>query len=199
MAPDAEDSRDHGRVTELLRAVRSGQREHEAELFSLIYQQMRRMAQKHMHGERAGHTLQATALVHEVYLRIFGRENVDWRSRSHFLSIASREFRRALVEHARAVKANKRGGDSPKVSIESLNQDQPGVAPVDVDVIHLHDLLEELQKMDPEAGRVVELRFFSGLTDQEIADETGFSFAKVRRDWTFARSWLAARLETGAV
>lgn len=188
---------DRRRVTQLLNDVRQGDREHEAELFSLIYQELRRLAQHHMRNERPSHTLQATALVNEAYLRIFGRDNTDWRSRSHFLAIASREFRRTLIEHARHSKADKRGGDAPRISLDALATDVAGTAP-DVDALALNLLLEELTTLDPEAGRVVELKFFSGLTDEEIAEELQISFAKVRRHWTFARSWFLTRLQRGS-
>ena len=188
------DDPDRGQVTILLNEVRQGNREHEEELFGLIYQQMRRLAQKHMSSERAGHTLQATALVNEAYLRIFGRDNIAWQDRNHFLAIAGREFRRALVEHARQHRAGKRGGGAPRVSLEDLGHAEPGVAAFDADILSIQDALDQLHQLDDEAARVVELKFFSGLTDEEVAEEMGISFAKVRRHWTFARAWLSSKL-----
>ncbi len=184
---------DRGRVTLLLNSVRNGEKQGEAELFNLVYKQMRKLAQQQMSHERPGHTLQATALVHEAYLRIFGRGNVEWDSRSHFLAIASREFRRVLIEHARQAKAEKRGGGAPRISIDALAGEEPGHAP-EADAIALHDLIDELQRMDPEAARVVELKFFGGMTDEESAEGSGMSVHTVRRHWTFARSWFLARL-----
>ncbi len=184
-----------GRVTLLLNAVRQGGKEHEAELFELVYRQMRRMAQQQMNHERPGHTLQATALVNEAYLRIFGRENVEWEGRSHFLAIASREFRRVLIEHARQAGARKRGGGAPRIALDALTGgSEPGQAPLDEEVVAVQELFEELERLDPEAARVVELKFFAGLTDKEAAAESGIGIHKVRRHWTFARSWFLARL-----
>lgn len=190
---------DRGQLTVLLNEVRQGNRQHEGQLFEMIYAQMRRLAQKQMGGERAGHTLQATALVNEAYLRIFGRDNIPWQDRNHFLAIAGREFRRALVEHARQHRADKRGGSAPKVSLEDLGHAEPGAAAAfDADALAIDDALEQLHQLDPEAARVVELKFFSGLTDEEAAAEMEISFAKVRRHWTFARAWLAAKLGPAA-
>lgn len=191
-----DDQLDRGRVTQLLNQVRQGDRSNEQELLTLIYDQLRRMAQQRMSRERAGHTLQATALVHEAYVRIFGRDNVDWKDRNHFLAIAGREFRRALVDHARQKSAEKRGGDVPKVSLDDLVNNEPGVQGVNADFLDLHDRLADLHSLDPEAAKVIELKFFAGLTDEEVAAEMGISFAKVRRHWTFARSWLVSKLQT---
>ena len=192
------DQPDKGRVTQLLNSVRQGDKAHEAELFELVYAQMRRLAQNQMSHERAGHTLQATAVVHEAYLRIFGRENVEWSGRSHFLAIAGREFRRVLIEHARQAKADKRGGGGPRLSVDSLAGEEPGHSPIDADIVAVHELMEQLQKMDPEAAHVVELKFFAGLTDEEAAVESGIGIHKLRRHWTFARSWFLARLNEKA-
>jgi len=186
---------ENGRITELLKSVRSGHKEHEEELFSLVYGQLRRLAQQHMKRESPGHTLQATALVNEAYIRIFGRENVDWQSRTHFMAIASREFRRALIEHARGAKAEKRGGDIPKVSLDAFHSEQAATRGTNVDFLVVNEILEQLQAMDADAAKVVELKFFAGLTDEEIAEQTGISFAKVRRHWTFARAWMLAKLQ----
>ena len=192
------DRPDKGKITQLLESARQGGKAQEAELFELIHSQLRRLAQNQMKRERAGHTLQATALVHEAYVRIFGRENVAWSGRTHFLAIAGREFRRVLIEHARHAKADKRGGGEPRVSLEALAGNEPGHPPaVDADAVAIHRLMEELHKMDPEAAEVVELKFFAGLTDEEAAAESGIGIHKVRRHWTFARSWFLARLSGG--
>jgi RNA polymerase sigma factor (TIGR02999 family) len=111
------------------------------------------------------------------------------------MAIAAREMRHALIDHARHAKSEKRGGNAPRISLENLVSDQPGVSPVDVDILDLHRLLGELEQMDPEVSRVLELKFFAGLTDEEIASEAGISFAKVRRHWSFARAWMLARLQ----
>jgi RNA polymerase sigma factor (TIGR02999 family) len=195
-----------GRITELLNAVRLGDRRHEDELIASIYGQLRRLAAQQMSRERRGHTLQATALVHEAYMRIFGQEPaggpspaghppIEWQNRQHFLAIAAREIRRTLVEHARHAKAEKRGGDAPRVSLEDLAVPPAGLVQEGADMLDLHDLLGQLESVDAEAARVIELKFFGGLTDREVAAEMGISFAKVRRDWTFARAWLVAKLD----
>lgn len=198
--PEAEDGQlDQGQVTRLLNAVRQGDKAQEGELLELVYNQLRRLARQQMSRERPGHTLQATALVHEAYARIFGRDNIQWSGRGHFLAIASREFRRVLIEHARQVKAEKRGGGGPKLSIDELaaaGLGEPGMPPptADADALTVHELMEQLAVLDPEAARVVELKFFAGLTDEEAAAESGLSIHKVRRHWTFARSWFLSRL-----
>ncbi|HEV3277380.1 MAG TPA: ECF-type sigma factor [Terriglobia bacterium] len=140
-----------------------------------------------MRRERPDHTLQATALVHEVYLRLMEEHPVDWQSRAHFFAVAAQLMRRILVDHARAHKAAKRGGDAPKVFLEEnliLSEAKSG------DMLSLDEALARLAKLDPRQGRIVELRFFGGLSVEETAEVLGISARTVKREWSVARAWL---------
>jgi len=177
-------------ITALLQQLRQGNQAVADELFAAVYSDLRRRARHYMAGERGSHTLQPTALVHEAYVRIFEGAAVDWQNRTHFFAIAARQMRRVLVDHGREHRAAKRGFGW-KVTLE----DQAVAAPaVDFDSEALETLLERLQKTDAEAYRVVELKFFSALTDQEVADALGVSHSTVRRHWKFARAWLLERM-----
>lgn len=183
-------SSDARQITAWLQQLRSGNEAVAEELFDAVYSELRRRARGCMSGERASHTLQPTALVHEAYVRIFEGAAVDWQNRAHFFAIAARQMRRVLVDHGREHRAAKRGFGL-KVSLE----DQAVTAPaVDFEVEGLETLLERLQRTDAEAYRVVELKFFSSMTDQEVADVLGVSHSTVRRHWKFAKAWLLERM-----
>jgi RNA polymerase sigma factor (TIGR02999 family) len=158
-------------------------------LVPLVYDELRRLAHYHMHGERAGHTLQTTALVNEVYLRLAGINGLQWRDRAHFFAMAGTLMRRVLVDYARWQKREKRGGG---VTVTSLNGHAVTAAPsVDgVDIEALDQALQRLAGVDPQQCRVVELRFFGGLSIEETAEALGISPATVKRDWTTAKAWL---------
>jgi RNA polymerase sigma factor (TIGR02999 family) len=179
-------------VTELLRAWSRGDAAAQDELLPLIYQELRRRAAAQLRRERRGHTLQPTALVHEAYLRLVDQD-VAWKSRAHFFSLASEMMRRVLVDHARGRKADKRAGGTRVELDEALAISEER----DVDLVLLDQALAELSDLDPRHGRIVELRFFGGLTLEETASVLGISPATVKREWTLARAWLYGRLKRG--
>jgi RNA polymerase sigma factor (TIGR02999 family) len=155
-------------------------------LVPLVYDELRRLANYHMRGERAAHTLQTTALVHEVYLRLAGIKGLQWRDRAHFFALAGTLMRRVLVDYARRQRRGKRGGG---ISVASLDAHAVSSAPA-VDVEALDEALQRLSAVDPQQCRIVELRFFGGLSIEETADALGISPATVKRDWTTAKAWL---------
>ena len=162
-------------------------------LVPIVYDELRRLAHYHMHGERAGHTLQTTALVNEVYLRLAGIKGLQWRDRAHFFAMAGTLMRRVLVDYARRQGRDKRGGG---VAVISLDGHAITAAP-SVDFEALDQALERLAGADPQQCRIVELRFFGGLSIEETAEALGISPATVKRDWTTARAWLHHELTTG--
>lgn len=163
------------------------------------------MARRHLSRERGSHTLQRTALVHEAFLRMIDQTQVDWQSRSQFFGIASQMMRRVLVDHARRRNADKRGGEAVRVDLEAvLNAEDGGAAgpagvppPAEVDFEAVHQALERLEALDPDQGRLVELRFFGGLSIPEAASIMGISLATAKREWAIARAFL--QRELGAV
>ena len=177
-------------ITGILHQVRSGDQGAEEKLINLVYADLRKIARRCMAGERQNHTLQPTAIVHEAYLRIFRGASVDWRDRAHFLAVAASQIRRVLIDHGRAFRGPHRAGNF-KVALDD-NLAPSAKAPCDFEVID--DLLQRLQKADPEAASVVELKFFSGLTDVEVAEVLATSHSSVRRRWVFARAWLGKHL-----
>jgi RNA polymerase sigma factor (TIGR02999 family) len=178
-------------VTSLLAQLRSGNQEVASQLVSLVYPQLRKLARRYMKRERQDHTLQATALVHEAYVRMFGSEPIAWQDRAHFFAVAAQQMRRILVDHARQLGAEKRGGSQIRVSLTDVN----GLPEKrDENLIALDDALTGLEALDARACRVVELRFFGGLTEKEAAEVLGVSVSTVRRDWEFARAWLFEQL-----
>lgn len=184
-----------GEITALLEAHSSGDPDALDELFPLVYDELRRIAHKRMRGERRGHTLHTTALVHEVYLELIDLDGVDWQNRNHFFAIAARVMRNVLVDYAVKRKADKRGGDRDRVPLE----DWDGAADVVLeDVLSVHQALERLETIDERQVRVVECRFFAGLTIKETSDTLGISPATVGRDWRMARAWLNRELTNGA-
>ncbi|MBL9032746.1 MAG: sigma-70 family RNA polymerase sigma factor [Phycisphaerae bacterium] len=184
-------------VTGLLLRASSGDPAATNELFPLVYDELRRLAAQHMASERAGHTLQATALVHEAYLRLVGPGEVTWVNRAHFFGAAAQAIRRILLDHARGRARVKRGGGNAPTSLDS---DGPTLSnPADrVDLIALDDALERLAALDPVKARVVELRYFAGLTLEQTALALQVSVATVSRHWEFARAWLHADMSRGA-
>ena len=163
-------------------------------MLPLVYDELHRLAAKYLARERPDHTLQPTALVHEAYLRLIDQRQVDWRNRAQFLGLAAGMMRRILMNHARDRAAAKRGGDARRVSLSLL--EAPTGQP-EVELIALDTALERLAALDPRKARVVELKFFGGLTTQEIGEVVQVSPATVEREWSFARAWLYAALEGG--
>jgi RNA polymerase sigma factor (TIGR02999 family) len=180
-----------GAVTTLLRAWRLGDQEALGRLMPLVYDALHRKARHYLRGERQNHTLTPTALVHEVYLRMANIGRVDWHDRTHFFALAARQIRRVLVDSARAHRYQKRGGGALKVTFEE------GLVVTDRgrDLVALDDALDVLALQDERKARVVELRFFGGLTNEEIAAALGISTDTVTRDWQMAKLWLRREME----
>ena len=177
-------------ITRLLNEVRAGNRASADQLLEAVYTDLRRIARHSMAGERPNHTLQPTALVHEAYLRIFEGAPVEWQSRAHFFAVAASQMRRVLVDHGREYRAAKRG-QGLKVALEDGRHAAP-LAECDIEAVD--EMLELLRRVDARAARVVELKFFSGLNDREVAEVLGVSHSTVRRHWSFARAWLLHQL-----
>ena len=178
-------------VTVLLRAWREGDETALDALMPLVHDELRRIARRCLYGERANHSVQATELVNEAYLRLVDIQHVDWQNRAHFLAMSARLMRRVLVDLARSRGADKRGGGAVRVTLDDAAIG--GVAP-DADVIRLDDALQALAALDDRKSRVVELRFFGGLTVDETAAALQVSSKTVLRDWEFARAWLQREL-----
>jgi RNA polymerase sigma factor (TIGR02999 family) len=159
-------------------------------LLPLVYAELRRIAARQLRKERSGHTLQPTALVHEVYLRLVDQRQVDWRGRAHFFGVAAQMMRRILVDHARDLRRAKRGGGALRVSLSDVQVPLERAA----DLVALDDALTALETFDPRKGRVIELRYFGGLSLEETAAALEVSVATVRRDWSLARAWLYREL-----
>jgi len=181
-------------VTRLIHAVGSSDRAAADQLLALVYDQLRKIAQQRMNEERAEHTLQATALVHEAYLRLVGGADVDWQGRGHFFAAAAEAMRRILIDHARRRGTAKRGGGLKAVAgvLDLASEENVG------DALALDDLLSRLETEDPQAAAVVRLRFFAGLSIDETAGALSVSPRTVKRNWEFARAWLAHALKEGA-
>jgi RNA polymerase sigma factor (TIGR02999 family) len=158
----------------------------------LVYDDLRRVAAGYMRHEAAGHALQPTALVHEAYVRLIDQKRVKWRDRAHFFGVAAGLMRRILVDHARRRRAEKRGGDWERVTL--AEDEIAAEGPREVDVLSLHESLERLKVFDPQQERIVELRYFGGLTIEETAEVVGVSQATVVREWTIAKAWLRSDL-----
>ena len=176
-------------ITKLLHEWRSGKKEAASRLMELVYHDLHRMASREMRRERGEHTLQTTALVHEVYLRLCGAEPIQLRDRTHFFAVAAQQLRR--VDHARRVRSEKRGGG--KITASLFDSDGAAWA-IDERLLAVDESLSRLETLDPRAAKVIELRFFGGLTETEAAEALEISIATLKRDWDFARSWLAAHL-----
>ena len=183
-------------VTELLLAWGRGDRAALDTLLPVIYDELHRQAAHALRREDPGHTLQATALVHEAYLRLVDQQRVQWQNRAQFFGVAAQLIRRILVDHARARQAAKRGGGARQLTLEHADvQGGAGADESGVDVLALHQALERLTKLDPDQGRLVELRYFGGLSIEETAAALGVSPATVKREWVVARAWLRRELE----
>jgi RNA polymerase sigma-70 factor (ECF subfamily) len=179
-------------VTHILESIEKGDRKAADELLPLVYGELRRLAAAKMASQPAGHTLQPTALVHEAYIRLIRQHAVDWRNRAHFLGVAATMMRRILINHAQARLAAKRQGQAQAVALD----DALGVFTTStIDVLELNQVLEQLTDLDPQQGRVVELRYFGGLTIEETAEVLGISPATVKREWSIARLWLLQKIE----
>jgi RNA polymerase sigma factor (TIGR02999 family) len=180
-------------VTKLLVDWSNGDQAALDQLMPLVYGELRRLAANYLRRERVGHTLQPTALVNEAYLKLIDQKNAKWQNRSQFFGIAAQLMRRVLVDHARQHQAVKRGGaDQQRLSVTSAERlvEQP-----QVDLLALNEALDELTAMDAQQGRLVELRFFGGLSIEETAEVLGVGHATVERDWKLARAWLRRKLE----
>jgi len=176
-----------GPVTRLLLDWSDGDERARDEMLPLVYNELRRLAASYLRRERPGHTLRPTELVHDAYLRLIDQRQVNWKNRAQFVGLAAVMMRRILVNHARERATDKRGGDVQKVPLSDV--DAAGV-PQNVDVIALHSALDQLETIDQRKSRIVELKFFGGLTTNEIADVLHVSPATIERDWSFARAWL---------
>lgn len=183
-------------TTQLLRAWAGGDQGALEKLTPRVYDELRRIAGYRMQNERAGQTLQATALVHEAYLRLIDVTNVDWQHRAHFFAVAAQIMRNILIDRARRSLTDKRGGRVERVSAERVNLDQMPEAGTGRarELIALDDALHALGRIDPRKARVVELRFFGGLSVEETAEVLDISPETVMRDWKFARAWLESEL-----
>jgi RNA polymerase sigma factor (TIGR02999 family) len=176
-------------VTKLLQDWRAGERSASDALLPLVYDELRRLAHHHLRNERPHHTLQSTALVNEAYLRLVGQNLPKWEGRAHFFAIAAQLMRQILVDYARRRRASKRGSGVCMLTLEDAEA-LPQRKDKDVDVIALDDALNTLAELDPRQSRVVELRFFAGLSLEETSEVMGIATATVQRDWTAARAWL---------
>lgn len=180
-------STDTSRVTQALHAIEQGDRDAVESLVSLLYNELRQMAAAYLNREPAAHTLQPTALVHEVFLKLVDQSQVNWKGRTHFLAVSAQAMRRILVDHARRRGRTKRGGDRKRVILD----DEAMLSPREVDdILAVDEALERLAKVDERQAKVVELRFFGGLTVQETADALGVSKRTIENEWKFARAWL---------
>jgi RNA polymerase sigma-70 factor (ECF subfamily) len=180
-------SRAPGDVTQLLADLQDGRPDTASQLIPLVYDELHRLAHRHMRQERPDHTLQATALVHEAYVRLVNQPQRTWQNRAHFIAVAAQVMRRILVDYARARRTSKRGSAPQRVPLEEpllFTEEQSD------DLVSLDEALERLAKFDARQSRVVELRFFGGLTTDETAEVLGISSKTVKRDWAVARAWL---------
>jgi len=178
-------------ITELLASYGRGDKESLDQLMPVVYDELRRQAARYLRREQAGHTLQTTALIHEAYVRLVDQRNLQWQNRAHFFGIAAQMMRRILVDHARSKKRAKRGGSDVRVSLDDATVAVKGQ---DLDVVALDEALQRLAQIDEQQSRVVELRFFSGLSVEETAEVMGISKSTVKRDWSMAKAWLHREL-----
>ena len=175
-------------VTQLLADWQSGDQVALEQLMPLVYSELHRLADVYLRRERQGHTLQATALINEAYLRIIDQREVTWQNRAHFIGVAAQMMRRILVDHARSHLYAKRGGGAQKLTLDealSLPQQER-----DLELVALDEALQKLEQIDPQQSRIIELRFFGGLTIEETAEVLGVSPATVKREWNWAKAWL---------
>jgi len=179
-------------ITRWLGDWRQGDDRARDELFAVVHPQLRQIAARYLQHERADHTLEPNALVNELWVRLMGAEPIAFNDRAHFFAVAAQTMRRILIDHARARVAEKRGGEQLRVSLSAVDGWNP--AGHSEAMLALDEALSKLEKADPRAARVVELRFFGGLTEDEVAEVVGVSAITVKRDWKAARAWLISRL-----
>ncbi len=178
-------------VTQLLADLRTGQHQAHEQLFPIVYSELRKIAANYMRRERTDHTLQATALVHEAYMQLVDQTRVTWQNRAHFFGVAAQLMRRILVDHARSQNALKRGGDAQKISLDDSVGLAAGPA---VAFDELDEALNRLHELDPNQAKIIELRFFGGLTVEEVSEVIGLSTATIEREWRMAKAWLHNQL-----
>jgi RNA polymerase sigma-70 factor, ECF subfamily len=179
-------------VTLLLSALTRGDEGAASKLIPVVYDELRRLAASYMRRERVDHTLQATALVHEAYLKLVEQRSVNWQSRAHFFGVAAQLMRRILIDHARGHSRQKRGGDEKKVSLDEAFVFSEQLAD---ELLAVDDSLNQLAKIDPRQAKIVEMRFFGGLSVEEAAEALGVSPKTVKRDWSVAKAWMYADLK----
>lgn len=182
-------------ITRLLLSWGNGNKAALNELMPLVYEELRRLAKHYMRGQKPGHTLQTTALVNEAYLRLIDSSRVSWRDRAHFFAISAQLMRRVLVDSARARQSLKRGGGAQRVDFDEAINVPSGQKP---DLLALDEALKNLSDLNPRQSQIVELRYFSGLNEEEIAEALNISARTVRRDWTAARAWLYRELSNNS-
>ncbi|MCA1576836.1 MAG: sigma-70 family RNA polymerase sigma factor [Acidobacteria bacterium] len=182
-------------ITQLLAEWRDGNQSALDELYPLVYDELHRLARRYMSRERGGHTLQTTALINEAYVRLVDQKNVVWANRAHFFAISAQIMRRILIDHARRHAYAKRGGGAQQVTLDEAASITPGIGS---DLLRLDEALKSLAEMDPRRSQVVELRYFGGLNNEEIAGVLHVSENTVTRDWNMARAWLYQQLTESA-
>ncbi len=181
-------------ITELLTAAQDGDREAADELFTLVYQELRQMAQHYLRQERPNHTLQATALVNELYLRLFNGQKIEIHNRAHFFGIVATQMRRILVDHARRRQARRRDASEYQTALRDPAEISALTAE---EIVGLHEALTRFSQHYPLAGQIVELRYFGGYTETEAAEILGISLSTLKREWSFAKCWLKRALDSG--
>ncbi len=186
---------DSQNITLLLQQIGKENKNAPDELFAVVYDELQRLAYGYMQNERSDHTLQPTALVHEAYVQLVGWENVTWQNRAHFFAVAARIMRQVLIEYARQKKSLKRGGDWQKIVLDEANS-FPTQGGKEFDLLEINDAINALAKFDERQAKIVELRFFGGLTYEETAHALGVSPKTVQREWTLAKAWLRRRLKS---
>jgi RNA polymerase sigma factor (TIGR02999 family) len=181
-------------LTQLLQSWRNGDKAALDKLMPIVYDELRRIASHYLRRQRANQTLQTTALVHEAYLRLIGKEDIDWQNRAHFFGVAARMMRYILIDYALAQQTEKRGGGNIKLSLDE-GIEVPDRK--DLDIETLNEALNTLAAVDERKSQIVELRFFAGLSNEEIAEVLGTSLATVNREWRMAKAWLRSELGKG--
>ena len=181
-----------GNITQLLNDYQSGKKDALDTLFPLVYGELRKLAASRMRSERGDHTLQPTALVHEAYLRLIEQHSADWHNRAHFFGLAAEMMRRILVNHAVKNNAEKRFGNQTRLALDEIVDFTKGS---DINLIALDAALNTLAEFDPKQAKIIELKFFGGLTNEEIAEVTGVSDSTVKREWRIAKAWLHEQLK----
>jgi RNA polymerase sigma-70 factor (ECF subfamily) len=184
---------DSAQVTTLLHDWRQGNAAAGERFLCLVYDELRRLAARYLHQERRDHTLQPTALVHELYLRLFASEPITWQNRAHVFAVAAHTLRRILVDHARIQQAAKRGGPQLQVTLTGVQQELSSTQ--DHDLLVMNEALDRLAQLAPRAAQVVELRFFGGLEEKEVAEVLAVAPITIKRDWRFARAWLLTQFQ----